>query len=73
MNHSRTILIIAFILVLIGAVLPFLMVIKLVTSSFLLNFIAYGTSIGGLFLGVIGAAQYVGTHRNQSEHHEHYQ
>ena len=56
---TNRLLFIAFLMVLAGAVLPFLMVIKVVPSTFLLNFIAYGISIGGLFLGVIGTAHYV--------------
>ncbi len=51
---------IGFLLVLLGAVLPFLMVIRVLEASFLLSFISYGASVGGLFLGVIGAASYVG-------------
>lgn len=50
---------IAFLMVLMGAVLPFLMVIRVFEASFWLSFISYGISIGGLFLGVFGAANYV--------------
>ena len=65
---TNRLLFIAFLMVLAGAVLPFLMVIKVVPSTFLLNFIAYGVSIGGLFLGVIGTAQYVGK-RDRGDYH----
>lgn len=50
---------VAFIMVLLGAVLPFLMVIRLLESTWLLNFISYIVSVGGLFLGIIGASFYV--------------
>jgi hypothetical protein len=41
-----------------GVVLPLLMVIHVVTSTFFLNFLAYGAMVTGLFLGIIGAATY---------------
>ena len=56
-------ILIGFVLVLFGFVAPFLMVMKLVPSSFILNFLSYGASVLGLFLGLIGAALYVRTHR----------
>jgi hypothetical protein len=57
-------ILIGFVLVLFGFVAPFLMVIKIVPSSFVLNFLSYGASVVGLFLGLIGAALYVRTHRD---------
>ena len=57
-------ILIGFVLVLFGFVAPFLMVMKLVPSSFILNFMSYGASVLGLFLGLIGAALYVRTHRS---------
>ena len=42
-----------------GVVLPFLMVMKILTSTFTLNFLAYGSMVAGLFLGITGAAMYV--------------
>jgi hypothetical protein len=56
-------IVIGFFLVLTGAVLPFLIVIRLVPSTFFLNFLAYTASVSGLFLGVIGMAMYVGEKR----------
>ena len=56
-------ILIGFVLVLFGFVMPFLMVMKVVESSFILNFLSYGASVLGLFLGLIGAALYVRTHR----------
>jgi hypothetical protein len=54
---------VGFFLVLLGAVLPFLIVIQLIESTFLLNFIAFGASVAGIFLGVIGTATYVADKR----------
>jgi hypothetical protein len=51
-----------FVLVLLGFVLAFLMTIETIKASFLLGFISYISSFGGLFLGMMGTALYV---RNQ--------
>jgi len=49
---------VGFVLLLTGLVLPFLMVLGLVESTFLLNFLAYGSSTAGLILGFVGIARY---------------
>jgi hypothetical protein len=36
--------------------MPFLMVIHLVESTFTLNFLSWGSSVGGLYLGVMAVA-----------------
>ena len=45
-----------FILVLFGAVMPFLMVTKIVESTYFMNFLSYGASVVGLMMGIIGSA-----------------
>jgi hypothetical protein len=52
-------ILIGFLLALTGAILPFLMVIHIIPSTFFLNFFAYGASLTGVFLGIIGASLYV--------------
>jgi hypothetical protein len=47
-----------FFLLLLGIVLPFLMVIHILESTFFLNFFSYGMSIVGLILGIIGASRF---------------
>ncbi len=61
MKISRPVgmILIGFFLSLMGVVLPFLMVMKLLRSTFTLNFLAYAAMVAGLFLGIIGAAMYV--------------
>jgi hypothetical protein len=68
MSSSKfvTLILIGFVLVLLGAVLPFLMVMRVIESTFFLNFLAYGASMIGLFLGFIGASQYVNEHRRKN-------
>lgn len=53
------------VLVIIGAVLPFLIVMSVLPSTFLLNILAYATSTVGIFLGVIGVAMHVGEARRK--------
>lgn len=56
-------IVIAFLLMLAGVVLPLLMVIHVVESTFFLNFISYTISLIGLLLGTIGVALYAGRGR----------
>ena len=58
--------VIGFLLVLAGAVLPFLMVLEILPSTFFLNFLAFGASTAGIFLGVIGVATHVGENRRKN-------
>jgi vacuolar-type H+-ATPase subunit I/STV1 len=54
----RAIIFTGFLLVFLGFLLPLLMVMKVLESSFPLDFIAAISSILGLFLGIMGTAQY---------------
>lgn len=56
-------ILIGFFFVVLGMVLPFLMVIRVLPSTFFLNFFSYGISLTGLFLGIIGASSYVQNRR----------
>lgn len=60
-------IVIGFFFVLIGAILPFLIVLDFLPSTFFLNFLAYGLSTAGIFLGVIGVATYVGERRQKDD------
>ena len=62
-RDPRLILAIGFLLVLIGAAIPWLIVLHVLKSTFFLNFLAAGASVAGLVLGTIGAAFYVRLHR----------
>ena len=59
----RLILLIGFLLVVAGVVLPFMMVLQMIEATLFLSFLSYGASVAGLFLGVIGAAWYVRLNR----------
>jgi hypothetical protein len=56
-------ILIGFVFVLLGVALPFLMVIRVIPSTFFLNFFSYGISLTGLFLGIIGASTYMQNRR----------
>jgi hypothetical protein len=51
----------------VGAVLPFLIVIKVVENALWLSFVSYAASVCGLFLGMIALAGTVGKQRRRDE------
>jgi membrane associated rhomboid family serine protease len=55
---------IGIVLLIIGFAVPFLVVIQVIQPSFLLLFMSYFASIGGLILGVVGSALYVRERQN---------
>jgi len=48
-----------------GFLLPLLIVVKILPSTFLLNFLSFAASVSGLFLGIIGIANLVTTTRRR--------
>jgi len=58
MEHPFRLVVIGFALLVIGVVLPFLMIINLLESTFFLNLVAVGCSIGGLTTGFLGLTPY---------------
>ena len=62
-KDPRLIFVIGFLLVLLGAAIPWLIVLHVIKSTFFLNFLAAGASTAGLILGVIGTAFYVRLHK----------
>jgi membrane associated rhomboid family serine protease len=66
LNFWQTMLIGA-ILVIVGALIPWLMVLGVIPSSFLLGFVSIGASVVGVILGFIGSAFYVYSKRKERE------
>jgi hypothetical protein len=58
MNPPRLLLSLGIFLMLLGILLPFLMVIHVLESTFFLNFFSWGASVAGLSCGTIGFAMY---------------
>ena len=61
---------IGFLLVTTGLVLSWLMVLRIIPASFLVSFIAYGASILGLLVGLVGSASYVAGKRREARSQE---
>ena len=58
MKNPGLLLLFGVTLILAGIVLPFLMVIHVLESTFVLNFFSWGASVAGLAFGTIGFAMY---------------
>ncbi len=58
MKNPGLLLLFGVTLMLAGIVLPFLMVIHVLESTFVLNFFSWGASVAGLAFGTIGFAMY---------------
>jgi hypothetical protein len=64
-RDPRILLGIGFILLALGVVLPILMVMHILESTFFLNFFSYAASLVGLILGMIGAMSIVARNRKR--------
>lgn len=61
--HPARLLPIGVAFMLVGVILPGLMVLKILPSTWFLNFFSFGAQVAGLFMGVIGAAYRHGSRR----------
>lgn len=57
---------IATVLLIAGVVLPLLMVLRVVETSYLLSFLSYGATVSGAFLGHLGTMILVIERRNRN-------
>jgi hypothetical protein len=55
-------------MMLVSIILPLLMVMQVLRSTFFLNFLAYGLSVAGMLIGFIGLVTLVRTRRNQDKY-----
>ena len=55
----RFLLTLGLILLLTGWIIPLLIIMSVIPSTFLLNFLSWGMSVAGLFLGFVGGAMWV--------------
>ena len=60
-------------MMLISVILPWLMVLQLLRSTFFLNFLAYGLSVAGLLIGFIGMVSVVKIKRTQQKYKDQYE
>ena len=56
LEYYKHLLVLAVFLMLFGCFMPFLMALRVVESTFFLNFLSFGASVLGLFLGLAGIA-----------------
>ncbi|MDX9850007.1 MAG: hypothetical protein RBT01_05850 [Anaerolineaceae bacterium] len=59
----KRLFLIAFVFLLLGVVIPFLMVMEVLESTYFLNFFSFIISFIGVIIGVIGSAYYVRINR----------
>ncbi len=58
-------LILATLLLFVGAGLPFLMVVRVIEVTFFLAFVSYAATVSGAFLGYLGVLHYLRLPRDQ--------
>lgn len=58
MMSPRVFLVLGLILLLVGWVIPLLTIMRMIPSTFVLNFIGWSASVSGLFLGFLGGAMW---------------
>jgi hypothetical protein len=63
MEHPVRLIVIGFLLLLAGAVLPFVMVINLLESTLFLNIVSVLCTVSGIILGFLGITQYARNRR----------
>jgi hypothetical protein len=62
---ARFLLLAGFVLLLLGFLLPLLMIMQFLPSTFFLNFLAYAMSFFGLMTGVIGSVMIAARYRRK--------
>ncbi len=73
LEHPTLLLIVASLLMLFGVVMPFLMVIEVVESTFFWNFLSYGSSTLGLLLGIVSlTASRLGQKKREGDEEDRY-
>jgi membrane protein implicated in regulation of membrane protease activity len=65
-SHPGAIILIGFILVLLGFILPLLMVMGIILPTFPLSFFSFGAGVAGVLLGVVGTAYYVRLYKKKN-------
>ena len=65
MTNPKRLILIGFFLVLFGFIIPWLMILDIVESTFWLSFLTYGAQVSGLILGIMGAAMLAGARKKK--------
>ncbi len=64
--RGEYLLLIGFLMMVVGIILPFLMVTKIIESTFFLNFFSYFLQVGGLFMGIVGVGYLVSFRKSKN-------
>ena len=72
LEYYKQLLVISIVLMLFGCIMPFLMTIRVVDSTLLLNFLSFGASVLGLFLGLAGIAGVRISQKHKVDREDHY-
>lgn len=72
LEHPKRLIVIAVGMMLFGCGMPFLMVIKVVESTFFWNFLSYGMSVLGFLLGIVGVATLRAREKRKSDNEDNY-
>ena len=56
------------VLMAVGILMPLLMILQLIPTGFILAFVSYACSLGGLVLAIVGLATYVRANRHIDYH-----
>jgi hypothetical protein len=64
--RGEYLLLIGFLMMVVGIILPFLMVTKIIESTFFLNFFSYFIQVGGLFLSIVGIGYVVSFRKSKN-------
>lgn len=67
LDHPGRLLTVAILLLIFGFVMPFLMALRVVESTLFLNFLSFGASVLGLFLGVAGITAHRGKQKKKDD------
>jgi hypothetical protein len=53
------IILLGFLFVVLGVVLPLLMMLNVIPTTFAISFLSFGLSVAGVLMGIVGASRYV--------------
>ena len=63
--NPALLMLLGFVLLMIGVCVPFVMTLRLIEPTLFLGFVSYLSSVGGLVIGIAGAAQYTRAERQR--------
>ncbi len=58
-----TIILVGLLFVVLGVVFPLLMMLGVIPTTFVISFLSFALSVGGVLMGVVGASRYVARRR----------